>query len=290
MDELTLLRRLVADEPTDHEVARAEVWRRLHGDATIRRSERGRRIAWATAATVVVGTASAHATVRALFEEPFEPRGRISRNVGDTKFSLLVPRQSGWENGPIDQIGAPNPALGGAPFRVRSLLISKSLVYGQGAEAVILWTAFPDGGEATPCTKLLSPSAGRSPAALATAMARAPGTKVVRRPTQVTVGGRPATQVVLRVRKDLGCDQGFFFTWRPSAPDGDCWGACWLETGAGDTIRVWIVDVDGELLVIEAATKDALIAAVWGTPVGRNQDSKEVAQEIAKIIESIRFD
>jgi len=288
VDELTLLRRLVADEPTDHEAERAEVWRRLHGDETIRRSERGRRIALATAATVVVvvGTASAYATVRALFEEPFEPSGRISRNVGDTKFSLLVPRtsswESGWENGPIDQIGTPNPALGGAPFRVRSLLISKSVVYGQGAEAVIFWTAFPDGGEATPCTKLLGPSAGRSPAVLATAMAMAPGTKVLMRPTRVTVGGRPATQVVLRVRKDLGCDQGFFFAWRPSAPDGDCRGACWLETGAGDTIRVWIVDVDGELLVIEAATKDALIADVRG--------SKEVAQEIAKIIESIRFD
>jgi len=294
VDELTLLRRLVADEPMDYEAERAEVWRRLRGGETIRRSERRRRTALAVVATVavVVGTASAFATVRALFEEPFAPRGRVSRNVGDVRFSFLVRPQWGWMNGPIDHIGAPNPALGGPPFRVRSLLISKSLVRGQAAEAVIFWTAFPDGGEAAPCAKLLSPPDGRSPGALAAAMARAPGTTVVRRPTRVTVGGRPAMHLVLAVRKDLGCDPGYLFTWHPRAPQwSECWGDCWLATGAGDTLRVWIVDVDGELLVIEAATKDAVMAA-WGTPSPYRtfHPIKDTAQEIRAIVGSIRFD
>jgi len=243
------------------------------------------------AVVVVVGTASAFAGVRSLVAEPFvHEHGKMSRTVDGVRFSFFVPggrvvenglRDVGWENGPIERDGQ-----GG--FREGSLYISRSMVYGQGAEAVIFWTGFPDRGEAPPCTKLLSPSVGRSPGALAAAMARAPGTKLVKRPTRVTVGGRPATQVVLSVRKDLGCDPGFFFTWR----HGECWGACWLETSVGDTIRVWIVDVDGKRLVIAAATKDALMAS-WGTPIGRFRTyhpRKEVAQEIAGIVRSIRFD
>ena len=41
VDELTLLRRLAADEPADADAARAEVWRRLNGGA-LQASERGR--------------------------------------------------------------------------------------------------------------------------------------------------------------------------------------------------------------------------------------------------------
>ena len=32
-------------------------------------------------------------------------------------------------------------------------------------------------------------------------------------PEDVTVGGRPAKHLVVRVREDLGCDPGYFFTW-----------------------------------------------------------------------------
>ena len=62
-------------------------------------------------------------------------------------------------------------------------------------------------------------------------------------------GGKPAKHVVLRVRKDLGCDPGFFFTW-----DASWGGAFWKETHAGDTIRVWIVDIGRTFLVLEAET------------------------------------
>jgi hypothetical protein len=226
----------------------------------------------AAALVVVVGTASAFGTVRDLVVEPFAHGRVVSRTVKGVQFSLSVPR-SGWENGPDERIGG-TPTSG--EFRDGSLFISKSTVGPQDAEAVIFWAGFHGGGKATPCAKVLSPAPRGSTADLAAALARAPGTKILSGPTRVSIGGRPATHMVLTVRKDVGCDPGFFFTWRPRAPHGECWGACWLASNAGDTIRVWIVDVDGKRLLIEAETA--------------KQAGHDVEKEIAKIVGSIRFD
>jgi hypothetical protein len=77
--------------------------------------------------------------------------------------------------------------------------------------------------------------------------------------------------VVVIVREDLGCDPGFFYNWKAKLVD-----ALWTETKPGDTIRVWIVEVDGALLFIAGETKpDA---------------GSGVEQEIRQIIGSIRFD
>jgi hypothetical protein len=162
------------------------------------------------------------------------------------------------------------------------LYISKSTVGPQAAEAMILWTSFPDGEHARPC--LLDPSAaGASAAALAEAVATAPGTELVSGPTDVSVGGRPAKSVVVTVVPatgsgslpgpggPLGCDPAYFFGW--DAVDG---GAFWLSTIPGDTLSVWVVEVDGTLLVIEAGTHPKASAAVQG--------------EIPQIIDSIRFE
>ena len=229
-----------------------------------RQGERRRRVAVLVAVVVVVvGTASAFASVREFFTvEPLT----VSRTVEGVRFSLSVPR-SGWGKGPNERIGG--------VFRTGSLFISKSTAGPQDAEAVIFWSSFPHGNEAAPCGKLLS-SAGGSTADLAAAVARAPGIAVLSGPTRVTVGGRPAQHVTVSVRKDIGCDPGFFYTWRPRGPRGQCFGACWTESSVGDTIRVWIVAVDGKRLFIEAET------AKRGDP--------SVDQEITKIIESIRFE
>ena len=200
-------------------------------------------------------------------------RGKVSRTVEGVRFSFVVPR-TGWLNGPIEHVGG--------EFRTRSLLISKSMVGGQAAEAVIFWTGFRDRTEAAPCERLLGSAIGQSTAAIVAAVARAPGTKLVTGPTRVTVGGRPAQHVVLRVRRDRGCDPGYFFTWRTQ-----CWGACWIRMDATDTIRVWIFDVGGTRLFIEAATKER--HAVTKEPVP-SAEVKKVEQEIAKIVGSIRFD
>jgi hypothetical protein len=95
----------------------------------------------------------------------------------------------------------------------------------------------------------------------------APGTKLVKGPLDVTLGGHPAKHVVLTVRKNVGCNPGFFYTWREVFG-----GAFWRTTDVGDTIRVWIVAVGGTRLFIAAATRE-------------NANEREVEQ----IVESIRF-
>ena len=241
-----------------------------------RTRERRRRIAVLAVATVVAifGTASAFATVNGfsklrelLSAEPFA-HGRLTRTVEGVRFSFSVPR-TGWENGPAERLASGN-------FRNRGLFISKSTVGPQGAEAVIFWTGFRDKTEAAPCAKLLGFAGDWSTAELASAVAKQPGTNVVKGPTRATVGGRRAKHVVLTVGKDFGCDPGFFFTWTPRGPRGECWGACWLESSVGDTISLWIVDVKGRRLFIEAQT--------------RQDAGRDVAQEITAIVRSIRFD
>jgi hypothetical protein len=240
-----------------------------------RQRERRRRIAVLAVAAVVAifGTASAFATVNGfsklrelLSVEPFA-LGQQTRTVEGVRFSFNV-SHGGWENGPAEKIASDR-------FRNRGLFVSKSTVGPQGAEAMVFWTGFLHRTEGAPCGTLFGPAIDGSIADLATAVAHAPGTRLLQAPTLVRVGGRRAMHVALRVRHDRGCDPGFFFTWKPRAPAGECWGACWLESNVGDTIRVWIVAVHGTRLFIEAqTTKDA---------------SDAVEQEIAAIVRSIRF-
>ena len=293
MDELALLRKLIADEPVDAEAARAEVWRRLSGGETVQAGDRGgrRRIAivLVAAAVVVVAAASAFATVSELFFDPSKPR-QESRTVDGIEFTFTVPagvkKVAWWENGPIVKVG--ESSSGVPEFRTGRVFISKSLARGQAAEAGIFWTTFPDGGEAEPCRSVLGQDIGVSSADLAKAMTRAPGVQIVQRPLRTTVGGRGATYVVLKVRKDRGCDPGYFFNWKPSGwPEGlsQCWGACWLTSGVGDTIRVWIVDVAGKRLVLAAVTARPQPEV----PAQARDEWPKAEREMAGIIRSIRF-
>jgi hypothetical protein len=196
----------------------------------------------------------------------YRPAQRLSRVVDGVRFSFEIPKCC-WEQGPHMRVHG--------RFRDGKLLISESTVGPQGAEAVLFWTSFPDGDRADACGSLTSALVGPSAANLAAAVARAPGTKLVKGPSDVAVGGRPAKHVVLRVREDFGCDPGFFYTWWPRGPRGQCWGACWLESSESDTIRVWIVAVGGTRLFFEAAT----------TKQGGSYSDKDIRQ----IVESIRF-
>ena len=255
----------------------------LGGHVEVRRhvAVRGRRrrtpVLILAAAVVVLGTASAFAIMRDVSPTPFA-HGRESRVVEGVRFSFSGPRPtpskwglSGWQSGPATKAG------------VRSLLISKSLgVAGQHAQAVVFWTGFRDRTEATPCAKLLGSVVDGSTAEIAAAVARAPGTRLLAGPTRVTVGGRSAHHVVLRVRRDRGCDPGYFFSWRN--PWG---GAFWGGTDAGDTIRVWIVKVAGTRLFIEAETENPDVGQ--NHPAVRAEFTK-VEQEIANIVRSIRFE
>ena len=53
-------------------------------------------------------------------------------------------------------------------------------------------------------------------------------------------------------------------------------GPFWAGTNVGDTIRVWIIEVNGTRLFIEAETT--------------TQAPSDLEQEIQQIVESIRFD
>jgi hypothetical protein len=175
---------------------------------------------------------------------------RVVRIVDGTAFSLRVP--TSWEG-------------------FGSTSINKSIVGPQDAEAIMIWTVFPDGGNLEPCTRVLSPNVGPTVTALASAMAAAPGVELITGPLDVTIDGRPAQSVEMTVSEDLGCDPGYFYSWT------DIYGgALWPETRVGDTIRLWIVDLGGKLLVVEAET--------------RPQADAELEQEIEEIVGSLRFE
>ncbi len=105
-----------------------------------------------------------------------------------------------------------------------------------------------DGPYARPCGQWWGSPAG-SVAAWASRASKMRGTELVRGPSGVTIGGFPAEQVVLVVRRDLGCDPGFFYRWQAQP-----FGPSWTETDVGGTKRLWIVDVHGTRLIIEAET------------------------------------
>lgn len=193
-------------------------------------------------------------------EDPAVARQAV--NEKGITFSFKVPPTGGWER--FSSVSTDKSA--GGPIS-----LNKSTVGPQDAEAMIFWTSFPDGDYAEPCARLLSPPVGSSAADLAAAVSTAPGTKLVTGPSNVTLGGRPAKHVALTVRENVGCDPGFFYTWRDV--NG---GAFWRTTGVGDTIRVWVVDIDGTRLFIEAATT--------------KQADGDQKQEVQQIVESISFD
>lgn len=177
--------------------------------------------------------------------------GRVSRVVDGVPFSLHVPRGD-W-------------------FRFGTVSLNKSIVGPQGAEAIIFWTTFPDGATAEPCSRVLPSSIGGTAADLAAAVSTAPGTDLVAGPSDVTLGGRPAKLVTLTVREDAGCDPGYFFSW-PAVYGGPLW----PETPIGTDVSVWIVDVDGTLLFIEAETSEDATDGLY--------------REVMQIVGSIRFD
>ncbi len=192
---------------------------------------------------------------------------RYSRTVSGISFSVVAPDRS-WTPGPIERTNV-SESTNPEGFRSSDLYISKSTVGPQGAEAVVLWTGFPDGDEAQSC--MAGPADSPTAAILAARVARAPGTELVLAPTDVRVGGRPAQHVEVIVREDRGCDPGYFFTWRDQR-----FGPFWGATDPGATIDVWIVDVAGTLIVIEAETTA--------------EAGPELDREIRQVVNSIRFD
>lgn len=229
---------------------------------------------------VIIGAVVAAAaldTLRSSKDDGAPPAPTTSPAERQTRTETVLSGRPDPAGGPV--VGTISRSEGGIPVSLRvtaagweahdNISINKNIRGPQGAEAIVFWASFPDGDSADPCPNLLSPSIGPTLGDLAAAVARAPGIEAVKGPSTVTVGGRAAKHVVLTVRQNVGCHPGFFYAWRETVG-----GAYWGETKA-ETINVWIVEVDGTRLFIEAQTsKDA-------TP--------ELQQEIEEIVESIRF-
>jgi hypothetical protein len=137
---------------------------------------------------------------------------------------------------------------------------------------LIFWTDAPDNVYSDPCTKTrLSPPSGTTAPELAASVAAVPGTELVEGPLPVTIGGRPAQHVVLRIPNDLGCSAANeFFLWYDEAIGGR------TPSEIGATIHVWVIDVDGVLVWIDGEI-------LQGT-------ASELELEMQEIIDSIVFE
>jgi hypothetical protein len=171
--------------------------------------------------------------------------------------------------------------LGGVPFTFTvpttgwvsngEFGIDKAAGVGPDGAGFILWTDTPVGVFTDPCAHTMGPDLGASVADLAVAVAAVPGTDLVDGPTDVTVGGKPAKQVALTIRDDIGCAPDSFYLWYAPGP-----GNARYATAVGSTIRTWIIDVDGTPVWIDAETYAGA--------------KPEPGQEVQQIIDSIEFD
>jgi hypothetical protein len=100
----------------------------------------------------------------------------------------------------------------------------------------------------------LDPPPGPSVADLATALASLPGLTATT-PTDVTIGGHQGTQLILTAPASAtGCTAGFFGVWElPLGATNDM--------SPGESDRVWILEVGGQRLVIDAPETPGQTAA-----------------------------
>lgn len=143
---------------------------------------------------------------------------------------------------------------------------------GSGQAAFIFWTEPPTNVYADPCAKTpLDPPAGDTAAELAAAVASMPGTDLVSGPSDVTIGGQPAQLVSIRVRDDIDCPPDQFLLWYDQDPANGR-----FPDALGDTINVWIIDVDGTIVWIDGSA-------------GRST-APTLQRDMRLIVESIQFE
>jgi hypothetical protein len=177
--------------------------------------------------------------------------GRHRAVIDGIPFTFVVPK-TGWET----QLG---------------FYLVRSITGPQDAEGTIRWTSVPNGQYTAPCPDVLDDSAGQSVGELIDAVSGAPGVRVLQGPMDASVGGRRAAHVVVQVARDLGCDPAYFYTY--DAPYG---GALWTATETGDVISIWIVEVGGKVLFIEAEATE--------------KTAETFADRFQQIVDSMQFE
>jgi hypothetical protein len=182
---------------------------------------------------------------------------------------VSVGRQSFTVNGIPLSFGVPSDGWS----RFGDLYISQSTVGSQAAEAIIFWTGIWRSASARACGQWWgNPDA--SAAQIANNVSRGfPGTiALIEGPMEVAIGGYAAQHVAFVVLSDVdSCDPGFFHSW-----DAVNVGDFWAGIEVGDTVRIWLVEVGGEILYIEADTHENAGA--------------DVKEEIDRVVASMEFD
>lgn len=180
--------------------------------------------------------------------------GRHSLTRGGIGLSIEVPA-AGWRS-------------------AQGFFIEKEVGATPEGASFLFWDPSPLGVFADPCTQKPGPIVGPSTADLAAAVSTLAGSQLVSGPTDVTVGGQPAKHVVITIPEDAPCPAGEkgFHLWFADLDQGEAR----YVTALGETSRVWIVDVDGTRLFIEAESYKGA--------------GPEVEQEIQKLIDSIQFE
>ena len=140
---------------------------------------------------------------------------------------------------------------------------------------LLLWSI--DGVYGDPCGHVPAAPVSPSPAELAAAVAAIPGFDVLRSPEDVTLGGRPAKHVQVKLRDDIPCLPREFAMWYDDVRcdvDDPCYR--WATAPGHQVNDIWIFEVDGAHIWIEAETFDN---AAPGTH-----------EEVEQIISSIEFE
>jgi hypothetical protein len=148
-------------------------------------------------------------------------------------------------------------------------------IYAQsGNAAFIFWTPAPSNVYADPCAhEPLDPPVGDTLTERAAAISSIPATDLVGGPSDLTIDGHPAKLVSIRIRDDVECVPGEFLLWYQQE-SGPAIGR--YPDALGDTINVWIIDVDGAIVWIDGS---------WS----RNA-TPALQAEMRQIVESIQFE
>ena len=170
-------------------------------------------------------------------------------------------------------ISQPDWVSNGVQIAPDGINLNKGTGVSKDSAWMLFWSI--DGVYADPCGHKPAPPVSPSAADLAAGVASLPGAKLVSGPTDVTVGGHPAKAVAITIPKDIGCAPETFDLWYDSTPCGASSPCNRWASYIGETNRVWIVEVDGTYVWIEAETYEGA--------------GPEITNEIQGMIDSIQF-
>jgi hypothetical protein len=182
-------------------------------------------------------------------------------------------------------IGRHQLVLGGVPLTIDiqttgwtsngEFGINKGETDAPNSASFIFWLhSAADNVFSDPCNQTLrTPAPPRTAAALAEAVTTVPGLQVKEGPKAVTIDGRPAQYVAVRVPDHIPCAPNDFYLWEDLDTPGDAR----FATKAPMIIYTWIIEAeDGTLIWIDGEI--------------RTITSDDPVLELKQIVESIQFD